>query len=89
VGTGEMVGEFRQVQLKELDVLGVFRYCNVYRPALDLVSRGCYTSSGKRIDLKQMVTHRFSLDQVNDAFQAAKHDPTAVKVVIQPNPSLE
>eukprot|EP00301_Raphidiophrys_heterophryoidea_P011691 c17868_g1_i1.p1 GENE.c17868_g1_i1~~c17868_g1_i1.p1 ORF type:complete len:359 (-),score=85.77 c17868_g1_i1:76-1152(-) len=78
VGMGDMNVPLRQVQLKELDVMGVFRYCNVYPDALQVVASG-------KFNLKQMITHRFSLEQTNEAFTAARDDPTAVKVVIQPN----
>ncbi|HHY98979.1 MAG TPA: NAD(P)-dependent alcohol dehydrogenase, partial [Firmicutes bacterium] len=63
---------------KELDVLGIFRYANVYRRAIDLVSAG-------KIDLKTMVTHHFPLEKTKEALELAdtKKDQ-AIKVIVNP-----
>lgn len=63
---------------KELDVLGIFRYANVYRKAIDLVSAG-------KIDLKTMVTHHFPLEKTKEALELAdtKKDQ-AIKVIVNP-----
>ena len=78
VGMGPLKVECRPVQIKELDLVGIFRYCNTYEPALQLVASGA-------IDLRPLVTHRFGLDDVGAAFAALKDDPAAVKVIIRPN----
>jgi threonine dehydrogenase-like Zn-dependent dehydrogenase len=31
-----------------------------------------------------LVTHRFRLDQIKEAFEVAVHDETAIKVVLEP-----
>jgi L-iditol 2-dehydrogenase len=36
------------------------------------------------IDTKSLVTHRFRLDQIKEAFEVAVHDETAIKVVLEP-----
>eukprot|EP00298_Acanthocystis_sp_HF-20_P025111 c36841_g1_i1.p1 GENE.c36841_g1_i1~~c36841_g1_i1.p1 ORF type:complete len:369 (+),score=163.24 c36841_g1_i1:31-1107(+) len=81
VGMGPMKVELRTVQIKELNVMGVFRYRNVYQKALDLLS-------SKKIDVSSLVSHHYDLDDVNQAFEAAKKDVSAVKVVIHPNKDL-
>jgi len=78
VGMGDMNVPLRMVQLKELDLMGVFRYCNVYPLALQVVAN-------KQFDLSQMVTHGYDLDHTNEAFAAAHDDRSAIKVVIRPN----
>ena len=77
VGMGTLQLECRAVQLKELDLCGVFRYCNTYAPALQLVASGA-------VDLRPLVTHRFGLEDVGAAFAALKGDAAAIKVMIRP-----
>jgi len=36
---------------REVDIRGVFRYCNAYQTALDMISSG-------RVKVKNLVTHR-------------------------------
>lgn len=47
---------------KETDIVTVFRYANVYQSSIDLVAAG-------RIDLKSLITHRFPLEQAEQALQ--------------------
>ncbi len=67
-----------EVSSKELDLLGIFRYANVYKKAIDLVARG-------RIDLKSLVTHHFPLDKTQEALEFAdKNKDKCIKVVVNP-----
>ncbi|MGQ9632346.1 MAG: NAD(P)-dependent alcohol dehydrogenase [bacterium] len=61
---------------KEVDIKGVFRYANVYPQAIRLVSGGA-------IDLKSMITHKYTLDQTKEAleFADARKD-VAIKVMV-------
>lgn len=77
VGTGHLVADMRWVQLRELNVLGVFRYRNVFPTAIQ--------AAQNIPNLDELVSHRFALENVSDAFFAAKSDPHALKVVIHPN----
>jgi L-iditol 2-dehydrogenase len=45
---------------KELDILGVWRYRWAYPPAIALLA-------SKRVRVDALITHRFSLDQVDEA----------------------
>jgi len=61
---------------REIDVIGVFRYKNIYPKSLELVASG-------KIDVKPLVTHRFGLEQVTEAFETALHGKGgAIKVAV-------
>jgi len=64
---------------KEVDIRGIFRYANAYKPAINLVSKG-------KIDVKSMITTRFPLDKVQEALEyPSKHPGTCIKVMININ----
>jgi len=50
------------VLTKELDVRGVWRYANVFPTAIKAVSQG-------KIDVKSLITHRFTLDDILKGFE--------------------
>jgi len=95
VGMGKLDTSLRPAQLNEFDILGVFRYryikfkkfihyafmsyilryCNVYQQALDFVSTG-------KVKVVDLITHRFGLNNVNQAFTTARTNPKSVKVII-------
>lgn len=62
------------VGVKEIDIHGIFRYANCYPAALDLVARGA-------VNVKSLVTHRYSLRESVKAFETTKAG-TGIKVVI-------
>jgi len=67
-----------EITSKELDILGIFRYANVYRKAIDLAAKG-------RIDLKNLVTHHFTLEQTQEALEFAdKNKDKCIKVIVNP-----
>lgn len=69
---------FQQATRREINIIGVWRYCNLYPTALSLVSSG-------KVNLKPLISRTFSLDEVNEAFEHfASGEP--IKVIIQPNP---
>lgn len=69
--------DFGDVSAKELDIYGIFRYANVYEKCIELVSKG-------EIDLKSMVTHSFSLEQVKQALEFADtNKDKAIKTVVR------
>ncbi|RMZ04733.1 hypothetical protein D0860_06243 [Hortaea werneckii] len=76
IGVGKDTQEipFMNASFREIDIRFQFRYHETYPKAIMLVSEGL-------INLKPLVTHRFSLDQSKDAFEAAsKPAARAVKV---------
>ena len=38
-----------------------------------------------QLDVAPLITHRFSLNEIDKAFEASVHDPGAIKIVIDPN----
>jgi L-iditol 2-dehydrogenase len=65
------------LQRKEIELTGTFRYANTYPAAISMASTGA-------VDLDQLVTGHYSLAQVEDALQAGRRDPLAVKPVVLP-----
>lgn len=59
---------------KEIDFKGVFRYRNTWPLAIQLVAE-------KRVDVKQLVTHRFKMEQALEAFEVAKSG-VGIKVML-------
>lgn len=68
---------FAQIMDKEATIKSVFRYRNIYPYAISAVAKGA-------INVKQLVTHVFDFDQIQDAYQEALNNKTdALKVMIK------
>ncbi|KAI9739296.1 MAG: hypothetical protein M1834_007509 [Cirrosporium novae-zelandiae] len=70
--------------LREVDIIGVFRYANTYPAAIRLMA------SGKLAGIEKLVTHRKSLEEGREAFELAKagkdeQGQPVVKVIIESN----
>ncbi len=66
--------------VREVDIRGVFRYCNDYPAALALVSNG-------NADVKKLITHHFDITETAEAFNTARHGlGGAIKVMIHCTP---
>ncbi|KAJ2918694.1 hypothetical protein MD484_g1785, partial [Candolleomyces efflorescens] len=76
VGKNELSFPFMHLSANEIDLQFQYRYCNQYPKAIRLVAGGL-------INLKPLVTHRFSLEDGPSAFHVAA-DPSqgAIKVQI-------
>lgn len=62
---------------REIDIKGVFRYVNCYPTALSMVANGL-------VDVKPLISHRFSLLESVKAFETAKTGAGgAIKVMIE------
>jgi L-iditol 2-dehydrogenase len=67
--------------LREVDIIGVFRYANTYPEALELLA------SGKLAGVERMVTQRFPLEEASKAFELLaqgkdKNGGLVVKVMV-------
>ena len=73
----EITYNFSQIMDKEAKIVSVFRYRNIYPKAIAAVAKGA-------IDVKQIVTHEFDLDHIQEAYDEAVHNKTdLVKAVIK------
>eukprot|EP01114_Cavostelium_apophysatum_P009413 TRINITY_DN2254_c0_g1_i3.p1 TRINITY_DN2254_c0_g1~~TRINITY_DN2254_c0_g1_i3.p1 ORF type:complete len:362 (-),score=63.10 TRINITY_DN2254_c0_g1_i3:203-1288(-) len=62
--------------VREVDIRGIFRYANCYPTALSLISSG-------KVDVKPLITHRFNLNTVVEAFTLARDlNNNAIKIAI-------
>jgi len=62
---------------KELDIHGTNRYCNAFPRAIGLLAGG-------RIDVHPLVSHRFGLDRVTEAFAFAADNPAqTIKLMVR------
>lgn len=77
IGVGKSFQQipFMHASFREIDIRFQFRYRETYPKAIMLVSEGL-------IDLKPLVTHRFTLDEGKAAFEAASN-PAAKAVKVQ------
>ncbi|KAK7913291.1 hypothetical protein WMY93_013502 [Mugilogobius chulae] len=53
---------------REVDIRGVFRYCNTWPMAIAMLSSG-------KVNVKPLVTHRFPLEQALQAFETTRQGP--------------
>jgi len=51
-----------EVITRELDLIGVFRYANMFPPAIELISK-------RRVNVRQFVTHRIPLERLEEGFK--------------------
>ncbi|CEO59016.1 L-arabinitol 4-dehydrogenase [Penicillium brasilianum] len=76
VGKNEMTIPFMRLSTQEIDLQYQYRYCNTWPRAIRLVQNGV-------IDLRKLVTHRFTLEDALKAFETAANPKTgAIKVQI-------
>lgn len=81
MGTPVLALPVGAAMLREVDLIGVFRYCNTYPDALALLA------SGKLGDVGKMVTQRYPLDRAVEAFEDVKRGKdkdgnTVIKVMV-------
>ncbi len=67
--------ELRLLMLRELSVLGALAYEDEFSQAIGLLERG-------EVDLSPLITHRFPLDQLPDAFAAQLDAQQSIKVLV-------
>ncbi|XP_030246323.1 sorbitol dehydrogenase-like, partial [Drosophila navojoa] len=80
MGPPEMKLPLFNALAREVDIRGVFRYCNDYSAALALVASG-------RVNVKRLVTHHFDIKETEKAFETARNGTgDAIKVMIHVQP---
>ncbi|XP_022647376.1 sorbitol dehydrogenase-like isoform X1 [Varroa destructor] len=76
MGPDEVNVPLVEAAIKELNILGVFRYRNCYPTAIELISSG-------RVNVKPLITHRFPLEEAHRAFETTRTGVEgAIKVII-------
>ncbi|KAJ8247814.1 hypothetical protein GJAV_G00250820, partial [Gymnothorax javanicus] len=65
--------------VKEVDIRGVFRYCNTWPMAIDMLA-------SKKLNVAPLVTHRFPLEQAVQAFETTRQG-LGVKVMLKCDPN--
>ena len=56
--------------LREVDIVGVFRYANTYKESIDIVLQASKSATGP--DFSKLITHRFAgLEEAVKAFEMA------------------
>ncbi len=69
--------DFMQIMFKEVDIQSVFRYRNLYPAAIGAIADG-------KIDVKGIVTHEFSFEDTQKAFDfVIDNKEEVVKAVIR------
>jgi L-iditol 2-dehydrogenase len=77
MGGDEIPLPLAHVQGHEIELTGTFRYANTWPDAITLAASG-------EVDLDRLVTHRFGLDEVEQALTVASRDDTVIKPVVLP-----
>jgi len=82
VGLGKEMANIPIVNaaVREVDIRGVFRYCNTWPIAINMISSG-------QINVKPLVTHRFELKDSLKAFETTRRGE-GVKVMIKCLPDM-
>ncbi len=75
--TEEISFNFAQIMDKEATIKSVFRYRDTYPQAIQAISKG-------EIDVKKIVSHEFSFDQIQKAYESAIQDKEyVIKAIIK------
>lgn len=76
MGNDDVMLPVSYIQNKEIWVSGVFRYANTWPTGIEMVASG-------KVNLDVLVSHKFALNQVEEALTSAKL-PGAMKAIVQP-----
>jgi L-iditol 2-dehydrogenase len=76
MGADQVTLDVPLVQSRELTVAGVFRYANTYPLALSLIGSGA-------VDVDAVVTHRFPVEQAEQALTLGRTVPDSLKAVVR------
>jgi L-iditol 2-dehydrogenase len=77
MGGDEIPLPLAHVQGFEIEITGTFRYANTWPTAIAL-------AAGGEVNLDRLVTHRFGLDEVQQALAIAEKDDSVIKAVVLP-----
>jgi L-iditol 2-dehydrogenase len=63
-----------EAALKEVDLIGVFRYANQYPRAIELIHT-------RKINVQKIITSRYKLEQTKEAFEELRQKK-GVKIIV-------
>lgn len=76
IGAAEVKLPIVNAAVREVDIMGVYRYINCYPIAIDMIAKGL-------IDVKPLITHRFKFNEYKKAFETFKNGSDgAIKCII-------
>ncbi|XP_044757271.1 sorbitol dehydrogenase-like [Coccinella septempunctata] len=79
MGKDEQTVPLTSALIQEIDIKGVFRYCNDYPLSIEMVKTG-------KINVKPLITHQFKMEETSKAFQTAiSGEGNPIKILIYPN----
>ncbi|MCO5604311.1 hypothetical protein L7F22_058476 [Adiantum nelumboides] len=78
MGQDQMTLPLTASAAREVDVLGIFRYCNTYPLCIDLLQ-------SRKVDVRPLITHRYGLskEEIEAAFRTTALAGDAIKVQTQ------
>ncbi len=77
-GVDEVPVNLLDIIVKEIDVMGMFRYCNVYGEAIRMIASGL-------VEVRSLHTHTYPLDRAAEAIEKAHAcEKGTIKVIIKP-----
>ncbi|KAL3276723.1 hypothetical protein HHI36_012092 [Cryptolaemus montrouzieri] len=81
MGKDEQTVPLTGALIREIDIKGIFRYCNDYPIAIELVRSG-------KVNVNPLITHRFKMEDTCKAFKTAiTGEGNPIKIMIYPNRS--
>ncbi|OPJ85904.1 sorbitol dehydrogenase isoform X2 [Patagioenas fasciata] len=79
LGPGMVTVPMVNAAVREVDIRGIFRYCNTWPVAIALLA-------SKQINVKPLVTHRFPLEKALEAFETTRRGE-GIKVMLKCDPT--
>lgn len=63
--------------IDEIKISGIFRYANTHKKAIEMITEN-------KIDLKNLISKKFSLEDVKEALEYTRRNPDCIKVIVNP-----
>jgi L-iditol 2-dehydrogenase len=77
MGTDFINFNISKITIDEIEISGIFRYANTYKKAIEIITRN-------KIDFKNLISKKFSLDDVKEALEYSGKNLDCIKVIVNP-----